>query len=296
MIAGIFMLAVPLTVCAAAQSHEVGKWAVEVANRYGITPNVTYLTANNYEARLEVYRRLVSTTPQPTVINIHGGGWVAGTKEGDVFPIMPWLAMGWNVVNVECRLGRVSPAPAAVEDCLCALRWVATNAKQYNFDVNRLVTTGGSAGGHLALTTGMIPQSAGLDRQCLGADLPKVAAIVNWYGITDVADLLDGFNRKSYAVSWLGLLTDRVEVARRVSPQSYVRVGLPPIFTIHGDADPSVPYAHAVALQKALTGAGVPNQLFTAPGGKHGRFSTEERLKIYPAVNEFLIKNKVVDL
>ena len=48
------------------------------------------------------------------------------------------------------------------------------------------------AGGHLALTTGMLPASAGLDRLCPGPDNLKVAAIVNWFGITDVADLLDG--------------------------------------------------------------------------------------------------------
>ena len=61
----------------------------------------------------------------------------------------------------------------------------------------------------LALTTGMIPESAGLDRECPGAPLPKVAAIVDWYGITDVNDLLDGPNRKSYAVTWLSSMPDR---------------------------------------------------------------------------------------
>ena len=68
-------------------------------------------------------------------------------------------------------------------------------AKTYNIDTNRLVVTGESAGGHLALTTGMIPESAGLDRECAGAPLPKVAAIINWFGITDVGDVIDGPNR-----------------------------------------------------------------------------------------------------
>ena len=84
--------------------------------------------------------------------------------------------MGWNVVNVEYRLARVSGAPAAVEDCLCALRWIIRNAKQYNIDITKLVVSGSSAGGHLALTTGMIPPSAGLDRQCPGNEELKVAA------------------------------------------------------------------------------------------------------------------------
>src|SRR5438477_8117682 len=102
----------------------------------------------------------------------------------------PYLEMGWAVVNVEYRLARASLAPAAVEDCRCALRWVIKNAKDYNFDINRIVVTGHSAGGHLALTTGMLPASAGLDRECHGPEELKVAAIINWYGITDVNDLL----------------------------------------------------------------------------------------------------------
>ena len=79
---------------------------------------------------------------------------------------------------------RVSPAPAAVEDCRCALKWVVRNAKEYGFDARKLVVTGHSAGGHLALTTGMLPVSAGLDRQCYGADDAgspeiRVAAIIS---------------------------------------------------------------------------------------------------------------------
>ena len=187
-----------------------------------------------------------------------------GTKEAALMSLMPWFEMGWNVVNVEYRLARVSLAPAAVEDCLCALRWVAANAKQYGFDTSRLVVSGDSAGGHLALTTGMIPESAGLDRQCPGVPLPKVAAIVNWYGITDVGDLLDGPNRKTYAVAWLSGMPDRLE-----SPNAYrphlVRAGPAAVLTIHGDADPTVPYQHAIRLNEALEKAGVPHQLSLSP-------------------------------
>ena len=205
--------------------------------------------------------------------------------------LVPWFEMGWNVVNVEYRLGRVALGPAAVEDCLCALRYVAAQAKTYDIDTNRLVVTGESAGGHLALTTGMIPESAGLDRQCPGAPLPKVAAIIDWYGIADVNDLLDGPNMKTYAVQWLGSLPNREEIARRVSPLNYVRAGLPPVLAIQGDADPTVPYQHSVRLTAALTKAGVQSQLITIPGGKHGGFTSEERTRIYVAIREFLAKN-----
>lgn len=274
-----------------AQLSPAARWATEFEARYTIVPNITYLTANNYEAKLDIYRRKNDNSPQPTIIWIHGGGWVGGAKEQEPRQFMPWLEAGYDVVNVEYRLGRVSPAPAAVEDCLCALRWVAANGMQYGIDPQRLVLSGGSAGGHLALTTGMIPQSAGLDRQCPGVPLPKVAAIVDWYGITDVADLLDGPNQKSYAVSWLGSMPNREEIAKRVSPLTYVRAGLPPIISIQGDADPTVPYQHSVRLQEALAKVDVPHQLVTIPGGKHGNFTAEERVRAYTAIWEFLAKN-----
>lgn len=267
--------------------------AGDLSNRYRIVSNVTYLTANNWEAKLDVYVPREATAPNPTVIYIHGGGWVGGAKETSWLQLVPYLEAGWSVVNVEYRLARVSLAPAAVEDCRCALRWVIRNARQYNFDTTRLVVTGHSAGGHLSLTTGILPASAGLDRECPGSEDLKVAAIVNWFGISDVVDLLDGPNMKEYAVAWLSSMPNREEVARRVSPLTYVRAGLPPIITIHGDADPTVPYTHAVRLQEALNKAGVPNQLVTIPGGKHGGFSHDETLRAYSAIRDFLSKHNL---
>jgi hypothetical protein len=86
-------------------------------------------------------------------------------------------------------------------------------------------------------------------------------------------------------------MTNREDVARRASPLTYVRPGLPPIITIHGDADPTVPYSHAVRLHEALNKAGVPNQLVTIPGGKHGGFSHDQTVWAYTAIREFLIKH-----
>jgi acetyl esterase/lipase len=275
-------------VSALAQSADALAAAISFQTDYQITPNITYLTANNFEAKLDVYRRRNVSQPQPTLIYIHGGGWTGGTKEQSSLAVLPFLQMGWNVVNVEYRLARVSLAPAAVEDCLCALRWVYRNAKLYDFDTSRLVVTGDSAGAHLALTTGMLPESAGMDRQCPGTEPLKVAAIVNWYGITDVVDLLDGPNMKTYAVTWLAATANREDLAKRISPLTYVRPGLPPVITIHGDADPTVPYTHALRLRDALEKAHVPNRLVTVPGGKHGGFSQAERVTIYAAIREFL--------
>ena len=281
-----------------AQLPAPADWAAHAQNEYLIFPNLTYLTASGYESKLDIYKRRDTTAPQPTVIFFHGGGWVRGTKEVAVTSILPWLEMGWNVVNVEYRMARVALAPAAVEDGQCALRYIVDEAKTYGVDINRIVVTGESAGGHLALTTGMIPESAGFTRVCAGGPftgsqtaVPKVAAIINWYGITDVAEMLAGPNVRSYAVQWLGSLPNADEKARAVSPLTYVRAGLPPILSIQGDQDPIVPYTQNVRLRDALTRAGVTNELVTIPGGGHGNFKPDERTKIYLKIREFLSKN-----
>ena len=265
-------------------------WTLEFANHYAVRPNITYVTANNYESKLDLYERIDLPSSHPTVLYIHGGGWTQGSKETSFNKILPYLEMGWNVVNIEYRLARVSLAPAAVEDCLCALRWVGANAAQHHIDLTRLVTTGDSAGAHLALTTAMIPESAGLERECPGVPLPKVAAVVDWYGIADVNDLLEGPNMRTYAVTWLGSRLDRAEVARRLSPLEYVRAGLPPVLMIHGDADPVVPYQHSLRLKAALEKVGVKAELHTVPGGKHGGFSAPENVAVYGAIRQFLSK------
>ena len=271
-----------------AQLGETSSFLAHVSNQYRVIPNVTYHVASNQENKLDLYVPRGATGPTPVLMYIHGGGWVGGTKESSVLRILPYLEMGWAVANVEYRLGAVARAPAAVEDGLCALRWVIRNAGQYNLDTSRIVTTGNSAGGHLALTTGMIPASAGLDRECPGSEELSVAAIINWYGITEVGDLLDGPNIKSYAVEWMGSLENRFEIAERVSPMTYVRAGSPPTLTIHGDADPTVPYQHAIALHEKLDELGVPNVLHTVPGGRHGGFNREQTLAIFETIRRFL--------
>lgn len=266
-----------------------GGFAAWVGNDYRVSPNLTYKVASNAEQKLDVYHRRDRSEPVPTVIYIHGGGWVGGSKEGSMLRIMPYLEMGFNVVNVEYRLGRVARAPAAVEDCRCALRWVVRNAEAYGIDPARLVVTGRSAGGHLSLTTGMLSVAAGFDAECISDADPKIAAIINYYGITDVNDLMAGKpNEKSYTVSWLGSQRDREQIAESVSPIRHVRGDLPPVLTIHGDADRIVPYSHAAELHKRLDAAGVENELLTIPDGGHGGFSRSEVEKIDETIRAFL--------
>ena len=285
-----------------AQTHE--NWSDYIAIDYDILPDITYSIANNTELKLDLYLPRNNREPHPTLIYFHGGGWVSGQKERNVLYLLPYISFGWAVVNVEYRLSRNSLAPAAVEDGRCALRWVITHAKEYNLDPDKIVLTGPSAGGHLALITGMLPGQSMFDRHCPTDDRIRwrssaepeihVAAIINWYGITDVADLLDGTNAKHYAIEWFGSMSNREELAKEVSPLNYVRAGLPPILTIHGDKDNIVPYSHAIRLHSALDKIGIPNQLHTINGSSHGEFNREEMLNCYTIIKDFLRKQIIL--
>ncbi len=276
-----------------AQDKPTSAFAAESGARYWGQPDIVYGSANNTPLKLDVWYQHDINTPQPTLVYIHGGGWVFGTKETSVLQFMPFLEKGWRVVNVEYRMASNTVAPAAVEDTRCALRWVFRNSKQWNFDTSKIVLTGHSAGGHLALITGMLPDGTGLDNNCYGDEKLSVAAIINWYGPTDLNDLIQGPNLKNYAVMWLGSQTNAAEIAKRVSPMTYVRAGLPPILTIHGDKDDVVPYTNATRLHAALDKVKVKNKLFTVKDGGHGGFTQTDYLGAYNEIWKFLQDIKV---
>jgi acetyl esterase/lipase len=273
---------------ARAQARDAAGWTAHVASEYDMTSDVTYLTAGGIALKLDVYSPRGRTAPNPVVLYFHGGGWAGGSRDRAVLRLLPYLERGFTVVNATYRGGRVAPAPAAVEDCRCALKWLVANAAQHKLDVGRIVLTGDSAGSHLALMSGLLDASAGFDRQCPEGAAPKVAAIVSWFGATDVSDLLEGPNAQRFAADWLGGQPDRAALARRLSPLTYARAGAPPVLTVHGDADPVVPYAHATRLHAELTKQGVRNELVTVPGGGHGGFAREQNERTYAAIRVFL--------
>ena len=126
----------------------------------------------------------------PVALLFHGGGWVTGSKDEIALDVLPYLAMGFAVANVDYRLAREARAPAAVQDSRCALRWVIRHAPQYGLDSARVVLVGSSAGAHLALMAALAPPSAGFDGLCPGDEPLRVAAVVNFFGIVDAVELL----------------------------------------------------------------------------------------------------------
>lgn len=296
--------AASLALCAAAQAQTTPQeqaWALAAETE--VRSNLVYTVASSQELKLDLYLPAQRhSKPVPLLVHFHGGGWIAGAKEGSVLQLMPYLAQGYAVASVQYRLAKVAPAPAAVEDVRCALRYLSQRAVELKLDPQRIVLTGGSAGGHLALMAGMLPAGNRFDRGCATPENDrwvngrepaiKVAAIINWFGITDVADLLAGANAKHYAIEWFGAMPDeqRAALARDLSPLGLVRRDGPPVFTIHGDADTLVPFSHATQLHEALSKAGVPNQLMRIPGGGHGGFGREAQLRAGAAIQAFLQK------
>lgn len=281
-----------LSLPAFAQLSPSALFAVEAETRYNYQPNTTYISENGVELKLDLYTRRDVTTPQPTLIFFHGGFWVAGSKDIQLTALLPWMEKGWNIVNVGYRLGGVASAPAAAVDAFCALRWVGANAAMFNIDTSRIVASGQSAGGHLALTLGML-NDAGFDASCPAGETPRVAAVINWFGVTDVKDVISGPNYNEVPARWFAGMAeaDMLTLADRLSPLRYVRDGLPPILSIQGDADPVVPYQHGAMLHEALAKTDTKNLLLTIPGGGHGRFTAGERAMIYEVINTFLQQN-----
>jgi acetyl esterase/lipase len=265
-------------------------WQKKYSKVYDAHIDVVYHTIDTLQEKLDFYTLKAPKGKTPVLLYIHGGGWSKGTKDSMTAQIAHYLENNFAVVNINYRLYDKGLAPAAVIDSRCALAWIYENAEKYNFDVSKIVVSGSSAGGHLAMITGMLPAKSEFDKECGYTGELKVAAIVDFYGIADVKDILSGENRKGYAVHWVGDQPNKEQIADKVSPINYVRKGLPPTFIVHGDADPTVPYQHAVRMQKALSDAGVVNDFMTIPGGVHGKFTKEQNVEIYKRIDAFLEK------
>jgi acetyl esterase/lipase len=256
-----------------------------------------------------------SAKPVPVVVQIHGGGWIRGDRPNGYGTFRALLAAGMSVVTVQYRNAKDAPAPAAIEDVRCAMAWVKANAAKYNFDLGRVVLYGASAGGHLAQIAAYGPASFN-PPGC--TDQPKVAAVLDFYGVTDVVKALGQHGSADSVHQWLGLETPlpkepgatangrpqptrwpapTAEVlarAKELSPVQYIGAKTPPTFIVNGDRDPSVDPSQDAELKAALDAAHVPNGQDIIAGGGHGNFPPAEADKAMLLCLEFLKANGVL--
>jgi len=250
--------------------------------------NVVYVKVKEWEGKMDIYLPPKTGSPSAIILNIHGGGWKNGVKESQG-GFSAFFKAGFAVANMEYRLTPQATAPAAVEDARCALLYLIRNAKELNIDAGKVVIMGGSAGGHLALMAGLLGNDHRFDTNCPGTENVRVAAIIDKYGITDVWDWAYGptITSKS-ATQWLGDKAKDESFAKSVSPVNYITKDSPPVFIVHGDADPTVPFQQSVELHKKLLSLGVKTEFITVTGGLHGKFDKEKNSEINKAIIKFI--------
>lgn len=282
-------LALLCTIIGTAQIKDtVTRKIVAIPKNYVAQLDVVYTKVNDWDGKADLYLALNETKPTPIIVNIHGGGWKSGTKESQG-GFTPFFKAGFAVANMEYRMSGQAKAPAAIEDTRCMLVYLIRNAKKLNIDPNKIIIMGGSAGGHLALMGGLLANDHRFDTNCLGTENIKVAAIIDKYGIMDVWDWTYGPEHKSSSPAfWLGDNVKNEAFIKSVSPISYVTKNSPPIFIVHGDADPTVPYQQSVTLFKKLQELGVKSEFMNVAGGLHGKFDKDKNAEINVALLQFI--------
>jgi len=102
-------------------------------------------------------------TPGPTLLFLHGGGWVYGDLDShDAACRFLAERSGVRVLAVDYRLAPEAPFPAAYDDSVAAYRWLVENAESVGADRDKLAVGGDSAGGCLAATTAIEAAREGL--------------------------------------------------------------------------------------------------------------------------------------
>lgn len=200
---------------------------------------------------LDIWKRddLPADAAAPVLLQVHGGAWVVGQKEGQAYPLMAHLAeRGWVCVAINYRLSPRATWPDQIVDVKRAIAWTRATIAEHGGDPDFLVATGGSAGGHLSSLAALTPGLAAYQPGFEDADT-SVAAAVPFYGVYDFVD--------RHAVANRGL---EKLLARQVfkttpaddwaswdlaSPMSHVGPDAPPFFVLHGANDTVVPVEQA---------------------------------------------------
>ncbi|WP_280267093.1 alpha/beta hydrolase [Nocardia wallacei] len=242
----------------------------------GKVPNetVTYATLDGQRMQADLYLPPASAAPAPLVVNIHGGGFIAGSRGPS--PYNHWLAgRGYAVLDVDYRLSDSGTLRWNTEDADvgCAMTWAAANAGRYRWDMNRVATFGGSAGGNLAINVAYKANAGRLRPSCgTAAEIPKVRAVVAVYpavNLTASAD--DSAEGEHVAREYIGgsaaEFPDRY-AATDSAPQ--ITPAAPPTLLFQGRGDHLVFASHTAQFADRLTAAGIRNRYVELPFLDHG--------------------------
>lgn len=114
--------------------------------------DLPYVESGHDRNRLDLYLPEKAEGRLPLVVWIHGGGWLAGSKDNCKALMM--ATKGYVVASINYRLSQHAVFPAQIEDCKGAIRWLRAHADKYHIDPKHVGVWGGSAGGHLVALLG----------------------------------------------------------------------------------------------------------------------------------------------
>ena len=202
--------------------------------------------------------------PFPTLIIVHGGGWMSGDKEGDIMPVLAPYATRFTWFTINYRLAPTNRWPACFDDVQTAVHWVKQHATEYKGDPDHIALLGYSAGGHLVTLAGTLA----------AADL-HIQAVVGMAPPTDLVwdnERRGGLStsmRNLFDYSTTNITKERRVVLKRYSPLTYVKPGLQPFLFVQGSADRTVPYQGTTNFMAALERANVSCDLLVITNGQH---------------------------
>ena len=191
----------------------------------------------------------------PLVILIGGGGWQSAPKPDAAGFVPMFTSRGDVVANAGYRVTAEARAPAAAVDVRNAIEAVRRYAGQWRADSRAMLLVGFSAGALLALLSALAPTSD------LAGPQSHPRAVVSFWGVTDLADLLDGDHARLSAQRWLPESSERSSLARRLSPITYDVSEAPALCAVHSVLDDVVPFSHSERLVAKYLKAGRPAKL-----------------------------------
>lgn len=217
----------------------------------------------------DVYRRKGEKKLRPTIISIHGGGWVYGDTEAYRFYCMELARSEFVVVNFNYRLFPEFSYPAAIEDINELLTFLAAHAEDYGIDLSALFFVADSAGAQMASQYLTILTNESY-RNLFAFSVPeiKIRAVALNCGIYDMKTVIEQKSDPSYLSVVKEFLEKEPELClRQADVLSYMDERFPPCLIVTGNGD--FLREQSILLQKHLTEKNIPNR-FLDFEGKNG--------------------------
>ena len=208
------------------------------------------------ENLLDIYVQKSVDKIQPTIVNIHGGGWVYGCKEIYQFYCMSLAQRGFTVVNINYRLAPETRFPGAVEDINRALAFLEEHGAQYYIDKDSLILVGDSAGGQLVSHYATIHTNPEFVK-LFDFSVPKVTirAVGLNCGTYDGRLMAMQKNKDSVFLEYINCKRKKAddELLERLDAWKYMTAKFPPAFIMSAECDffrvqAEPMYQHLVAL------------------------------------------------